>query len=423
MSHIPSAGRLPALGLAVAALVAGAGAAADVPLEEIGKVEVLETPLSHHTVWASDAVLARTALIDLDSGELLGVLDGGFGLTSPLFSKVRPEIYVPATYYSRGSRGVRTDVVTIFDAVTLAPVGEVVIPPKRAINPLPSANHALTDDDRFLAVFNFTPATSLTIVDLEARRVVAEVPTPGCSLAYGAGDRRVAMLCQNGALLLLTLDEEGAPASLDRSEPFFDPERDPVTEKAVRHGDTWLFVSFEGFVHPVDLSGPEPRFPERWSLLDDTDRAESWRIGGRQHLALHRRTNRLYSLVHQGGPDTHKEGGTELWIYDLERRARVRRIALRNPGFTYLGVSLEFGRDWVWPFHRLYDWITGLTRLGVGEIAVTQDDRPLLVTGSEFSGSLAIYDALDGEFLRRIAVGNMTNIILRAPWETVEATR
>ena len=56
-------------------------------------------------------------------------------------------------------------------------------------------------------------------------------------------------------------------------------------------------------------------------------------------------------------------------------------------------------------------------------VAVTQDEQPLLVTGSEFSGSLGIYDALSGEFLHRVAPGNLTTVGLQVPWETVEATR
>jgi hypothetical protein len=66
-----------------------------------------------------------------------------------------------------------------------------------------------------------------------------------------------------------------------------------------------------------------------------------------------------------------------------------------------------------------------LTRIGlnVDGIAVTQDERPLLVTGSDFSGSLGIYDALSGGFLRRVAPGNTTTLVLQVPWETIEATR
>jgi methylamine dehydrogenase heavy chain len=195
--------------------------------------------------------------------------------------------------------------------------------------------------------------------------------------------------------------------------------KDPVTEKAVRHGGSWLFVSFEGLVHPVDVSGPSPRFGERWSLLDSTDRKDGWRIGGQQHLALHGPTGRLYSLVHQGGPDTHKQPGTELWVYDVAARRRVQRIPLRSPGFTYLGVPI--GLDWPWPFSRIPDWLVAyLPDLGVGSVAVTQDDRPLLVTGSSFSGSLAVYDGLSGEFLRRVAPGNMTTLGIQTPWTGAE---
>src|SRR5439155_1570647 len=86
-----------------------------------------------------------------------------------------------------------------------------------------------------------------------------------------------------------------------RGEPFFDPQKDPVTEKAVRRGNEWLFVSFEGVVHPVDMSGETPRFGETWSLVDDAGRRASWRIGGAQHLAVHAASGRLYALMHQGG--------------------------------------------------------------------------------------------------------------------------
>ena len=114
-------------------------------------------------------MLRRIALVDLESGRTLGMIDGGFGVASGLFPTRRREIYLPETHYSRGSRGERTDVVTIYDAKSLFPVAEVRIPPGRAINVLSSANAALSDDERFVAVFDYTPATSLSIVDVERR--------------------------------------------------------------------------------------------------------------------------------------------------------------------------------------------------------------------------------------------------------------
>jgi len=413
-------GRVATVALLLLGLLCGS-ARADVRIEATGRVETLPAPANPHWIWAADPLLQRTALIDLDEEKLLGILDGGFGLTSALFPTTRREIYVPETHYSRRTRGERTDVLTFWDSISLSAVGEVILPPKRGINALPVANAALSDDDRFAAVFNLTPASSLSIVDLEQRTFVEEISTPGCSLVYGAGARRFAALCGDGSLLTVTLDDAGREAGKKRSRPFFDPESDPVTEKAVRYGDTWLFVSFEGFVHPVDVSGVEPRFGATWSLLSKADRKRSWRIGGSQHLAVHQKTGRLYALVHQGGPDTHKEPGTELWVYDLAKLERVQRIELRSPGFTYLGVPLEFGQSWIWPFNRLYDGLLALApNLGIGNVVVTQDDEPLLVTGSNFSGSLAVYDALTGKFLRRVRSGNMTTLVLQAPWGTMK---
>lgn len=403
--------------LALAIALAPGPAAAEVPIDEVGHVETLATPPSAHWAWASDLLLNRTALVDLDSGDFLGMISVGWGTYSALFPASRPEIYVPETFYSRGSRGERTDVVTIYDEASLAPVGEVEIPPRRAINTLTEHNYALSDDERFVAVFNMTPGTSLSIVDVVERTFVGEILTPGCSLVYPAGPRRFLMLCADGSMLGLQLDESGRLLARERSEPFFDPLADPVTEKAARYGDTWIFVSFEGWAHPVDVSGETLRAGERWSLLGERDRADSWRIGGAQHLAVHQASGRLYSLVHQGGVDTHKDPGTELWIYDLAERRRVDRIALHNPGFTFMGQSLEFGRGWVWPFDRLYDALLAIApNPGIGQITVTQDAEPLLVTGAAFSGSLGVYDALTGEFLRRVFVGNLTTQTLQTPW-------
>ncbi len=409
---------------AVVLLLALAGAAAqgEVPVERTGRVETLPSPLGAHWVFVADILLQRSALLDLDRGTFLGMISTGYGPQAAFFPRRRREFYLPETYYSRGSRGVRTDVVTVYDVDSLTPVDEIGIPPKRAMNVLPAANNALSDDDRFLAVFNMTPATSLSIVDVERRRFAGEVATPGCSLVYAAGARRFVMLCADGALLTVTLDDEGREVAKTRSQPFFDPHSDPVTEKPVRRGDRWFFVSFEGIVHPVDVAAAEPRFDEPWSLMRAEDRAKSWRIGGVQHLAVHEASGRLYSLLHQGEADTVKEPGSEVWVYDLDSRSRIQRIELHHPGFAYLTFALSFGEAWTWPLNRLSDWLLdyGLPNPGIEHIRVTQDEEPLLITGTQFSGSLAVYDALSGTFLRRVAAGNISTYSLQVPWSEGE---
>ena len=406
--------------LAAAALLglAAGAAGAELPTEPIGRVETLPQPPRPHWVWVSDVLLQRSALLDLDEGVFLGMISTGFLSPAAVFPRERDEFYLPETYYSRGSRGERSDVVTIYDTRSIAPVGEVSIPPKRAINVLASGNAALSDDDRFLAIFNMTPATSLSIVDVEQRRFVGEIQTPGCSLVFAAGTRRFFSICADGGILTLTLDDAGRQVSAARAEPFFDPQTDPVTEKAVRFRDTWLFVSFEGHVYPVDVAGDSVAPRERWSLLSDAERADSWRIGGIQHLAVNARTERLYSLMHQGGPHTHKEPGSELWVYDLGTRKRLERMPLSHPGLALLSETIEFGRDWPAPLDGLWDWMLDhvVPSPGIHQVAVTPDAKPLLVTGSQQGGSVAVYDAQSGELLRRVSSGNMTTHVLQAPW-------
>ncbi len=408
----------PAAALVVALLALGlpGPSRAELPIEQIGRVETLPLPHPPHWVWVGDLVQRRSVLIDVDDGRLLGIIDSGFGLPRSLYPRRRAEIYAIETHFSRGSRGERSDVLTIYDAADLEPRAEVPLPPKRGISIVPTGHVALSDDDRFAAVFNLTPATSLSIVDVEQRRFSGEIETPGCSLVYAAGARRFASLCMNGALLVVTLDDEGRAAAKWRSPAFFDPEADPVTEKAVRIGERWIFVSFEGYVHAVDFSADPPRFEEPWSLLDAADRDDDWRIGGLQHLAAHAASARLYSLMHRGGVDTHKAPGSEVWVYDLNTRERVQRIPLDHPGLTFLGVPLDPGPTWSW----LVDWMARqairiVPEFGIDSIAVTQDAAPRLVTVSSFSGGLATYDALTGDLLGRVYTGNLTSGVLRAP--------
>ncbi len=47
---------------------------------------------------------------------------------------------------------------------------------------------------------------------------------------------------------------------------------------------------------------------------------------------------------------------------------------------------------------------------------MTQDDAPLLITGTTIGGSVAVYDALTGELLRRVPSGNLSTSALQAPW-------
>ena len=371
---------------AVAACVCGTRVGAQLRAEPEGVVEQLPRP-GAHWVWVNDVSFfafpdGRAFVVDGDRGKLLGMLSTGYGFTGVLVPKAGGVVYSPETYFSRGTRGTRTDVVTIYDAARLLPLGEIEIPPKRAsVMPMPGAQ-ALTDDDRFLLIYNFTPAQSVTVVDTRSRKFVGEIETAGCALVYPTGPRRFFSICGDGALLETSLTDTGTLAHRARTTELIDVLNDPLSEKGVRRGDTWLFASFEGMLHPLHATNAGVKAERTWPLFTAQELAQHWRTGGLQHLAVHAGSGRLFAIVHQGGPETHKDLGEQVWVYDLASHKHVQTIPTRNK---------------------------------IGSIQVSQDGQPLLFTCSLESNRLDIYDATSGKYLRSVEQLGQTPTMLVLP--------
>jgi methylamine dehydrogenase heavy chain len=329
-----------------------------------------------HWVWVNDFVFHHMAdgkafLIDGDAGSMRGMLSTGFGFGGVLLPKSRSQILAPETYFSRGTRGTRTDVVTFYDPRKLSPTGEVEIPAKR-VSAMPMLSHSgLTDDDRFLLIYNYTPQQSISVVDVQSKSFVGEIDGAGCALVYPTGPRSYFSLCGNGGAFSVQLDDAGKAINKAHTEkPLFDPEADPVTEKGVRVGNTWWFATFGGDVLPLETTPTSVRAGQRWSLLDAEAKAEGWLPGGMQHLAVHTATKRLYSLMHIGGAASHKDPGTEIWVYDLATQKRVQRIKLEDPATS---------------------------------TAITQDAQPLLFTIFIGAQKVDVYDPQSGKRLRVVS--------------------
>lgn len=364
------------------ALLAGT-AAAEVPLDKPG-VETLDAP-APHWFWAHDVAFfnmadGRTYLYDADSGDMLAMLSTGMFYAKFETPEDYSMIYSPETYYSRHTRGERTDVVTFYDTRSLKIVDEVEIPPKRHSGLVNMGFSTLTDNERFLTIYNFTPAQSITVVDVESRAFIEEIATPGCALTYASGESSFMTMCGDGRLMTIALDDQGKEASRVRSDPFFDPDTDPVMEKAVRREDTWYFVSFEGSMHEVDVSAERPAFAEPWPLAGDDE--AGWRPGGLQLMAVHAARAELAVLMHEhGAPSTHKDPGSEIWVYDLESRKRERRIKLAAPAVS---------------------------------INVTRDAEPVLIA-SHGEPTIDIYDFGTGQHLRTITNVGQTPLYIQVP--------
>jgi methylamine dehydrogenase heavy chain len=243
----------------------------------------------------------------------------------------RGELYAAETHFTRTYHGDRTDVVTIYDAKTLMPTDEVIIPSKSAA--LWFRHHiGLMDNGRHLAVFNMTPAQSISIVDVLEREFVGEISTPGCAMIMPTDDNAFAMICGDGTLQLIRLNNAGMESNRVRSRQFFTIDDDPVFDKPVKSANGWLLMSHEGKIFDVTVDGSSIDISEPLSLLTEEDIEEGWRVGGDQPITLHREMGLLYVLLHQGGVDTHHDAGTELWVFDTANGRRVHRTSLEVPG-------------------------------------------------------------------------------------------
>jgi methylamine dehydrogenase heavy chain len=303
------------------------------PAEPIPKVETL--PAKYPTSWsflnyAGDRIELRN--VGSDTREVKGQLQAHDSATL-LVPEKRPELYVADTVWSRGSRGTRTDFITVYDTHTLNPIGEIVLPgAKRALITAMEGLIAFTDEQRLALVFNFTPASSVTVVDLLKRQVLGEIEIPGCSLVYPAGARGFATLCSSGTMLAVRLDANGAVAGRSETKAFNPLDTDPLFTASTLVGGVRYFPSLHGRVQPVDLRGDDIKVLPDWPLLTAADQAGEWRPSGWQ-VVTGDEQKLLYVLMQpQAHEGTHKDPATEVWVYNTATKSRVKRLRLARPG-------------------------------------------------------------------------------------------
>ncbi|MFZ5608047.1 MAG: amine dehydrogenase large subunit [Pseudomonadota bacterium] len=284
-------------------------------------------------------------------------------------AKTRPEIYVAETFYSRGWRGERTDVISIYDKASLAVTGEIVLPGgKRGQFLTEKGAFQLSADERFAFLFNFTPAASVTVIDLAARRILNDIDIPGCAQVFPTGRRSFSSLCGNGTLVTLRLDETGKVVEQVVSAAFNDLDEDPLFTRPAAIGRTLYFPSYKGRIQPIDFAGDVPVIADAWDLAHGEDAVQNWRPSGWQ-LASSDKAGRLYVLMRpQTREGEHDSGGPEVWVYDAAAATRVQRITLHMDG-----VSIE----------------------------ATASAKPLLAV-VRADMALDVYDGQSGEWLRTI---------------------
>ena len=348
------------------------------PIEPTGIVESLPAKYPERWFLVHDASFfsmsdGKVYVIDAEA-ETLGeqvkglfnvVLMGNIGQ-----SPERSELYAAETFHERGTRGKRIDVLTIWDQATLSPKGEVVWPkPIRFMGMPQQYAMRVLNNNRWLAVANFSPAASATLVDLDKQEIIAEIPTPGCVFTYPNGPMGFSSLCADGRFLSTELNADGSVKQQVRTEPFFDSDDTPIHERTAVIGDTAYFPSLAGLVHPVDVSGPVARVGEAWHLVPESERGEKWVPGGID-LIDSDDLGRFYILMHpDGSNDSYQGGGSEIWVYDPAKEKRVARIPLKEWGLA---------------------------------LAVSRGKEPWVMVTNPTDMSMEVYDGLSGKFIRTI---------------------
>ncbi len=344
------------LGAAIGAALALGAAAAELPVEPTPAVGALPAQYPDSYVFLIDPNffgMESGKVVIADVGATADHHKGSVGAAQFGFfaaAKTRPELYVAETFYARGQRGERTDVLTIYDKSSLTPKGEIILPGAKRAQVLTEAGaFQLSADERFAFVYNFTPAASITVVDLVNRGIAGEVDIPGCVHAFALRPTGFASLCGNGGVASTKLDANGRFVAQTMSAPFSDIDNDPMFTRPAIIGNIAYFPTYSGKIQPIDLSGPEAVPGEAWAIPAPTVEArkkksflkgitgggdnvdhEEKRLPSGWQLTAHDDAGRLYVIMRATeNPDDHDTGGDEVWVIDPKSKTLLNRLKLR----------------------------------------------------------------------------------------------
>ena len=344
------------LGLLTSALAMAAPALAEpatypnaLPTEPIPTVTALPAVWPKSWVLLNDfnfnsIIDGRVVVVDTASAnQPLKAIVRSAQFGNSLISTKRGEVLTAETFYTRLNRGPRTDAITFWSMSDLQPKGEIILPGgKRQLSVTYPQLFQFANDDKWALVANFTPAQTVTVVDLDGRKVLGEVDLPGCSQIYPTGKRGFSSFCADGSLYSVVLDDAGKTVTTATIKNVQDIDTQALFSTPAWVGQTAWFVGQRGLIQGFDFSGTVAKvIPGAFSVGTADGAAPEWRPSGWQvinaDLAGH-----LYVLMNPAGREgSHKDGGTEVWVFDPVKHTRLSRIVLRAQS-TALAVTHEY---------------------------------------------------------------------------------
>lgn len=310
-----------------------------VPQTEQSDVATL-APSNPHRIFTIDSFGQQgIKILDGDTLDIKGVIQSN-GTSVLAIDPQERFFYVSESIWTKGNRGARQDMVSVYDSRTLNLLSEIDLPGRLIID---ARTHIfdVSSSGKYGYVYNLQPASSVIVVDLERRKVQSTVELPGCALAFPWMDGGFSALCGDGSLANVVLG--GNKPKVTHSVKFFDADNDPIFEESLvdRATGKAIFLSYSGQIFEAQL-GTIPSIGIPWSLQTSAGMQPAstgvqelaWRPGGLKIIAWHKQMARLYVLMHPGTHWTHKEAGTELWVIDLAGRSMMKRLKLPAPAVS-----------------------------------------------------------------------------------------
>jgi len=287
-------------------------------------------------------------IFDGDSGKLEGQVPLGQESTLAL-SADNSRIYVGETMWTHGNRGARIDLLSIYDGRTLNLLKEIELPGRALVN-MKFNDFSLSASGKRAYVYNMHPASSIIWVDLVKEVVGGTVEVPGCALVFAWGEDGVASLCGDGSLATVSLSAGVAP-KVSHTKPFFDAVNDPIFDNSLFDNATGraVFLSYTGLIYAAKL-GAEPVIEQPWSITEAAGQRAAgtgvdelaWRPGGRQPIAWHKQSDRIFVLMHAGSYWSHNDAASEIWVLNLKTHALLARYAVQaKPSGEVRSISVS----------------------------------------------------------------------------------
>jgi methylamine dehydrogenase heavy chain len=330
--------------------------------------------------------MAGTSIFDGETGKMKGMVETR-RLADFAIDPFGKYYYVSETIWSKGDRGTRQDMVSVYDSQTLNLITEIPLPGRILIGSRKN-NFIISDDGKTAYIYDFSPASGVNIVDLAKRKFVTAIELPGCASLMPNPGVGFSALCSDGSLATVAI--KGTKADITHSAPFFSATDDPIFDNFTydkRKKET-TFLTYTGQIFQAKL-GATPTIAAPFSIQaaagirpGETKPLElNWYPGGRQPMALHRPSGHLFVLMHMGEYWTHKASGTEVWEVDLATQKVVKRRALKEP---------------------------------MNNIEVSQTDKPLLFMNGEEASAIVI-DLATGEEKHKIERAGGSTITVADP--------